>query len=225
MAESNSSKSREELDLHEKSSSEAEKAPTFPQGPQPFPEGGAKAWLTVAGSAACLFVSFGWVNCVGIFEEYYQTHQLSQYTPSEIAWIPALQSRWSLGGRVVAISSESSLLTIILVFFMLFAGLLVGKLFDDHGPGLLLAGGTFLHVFGLMLASVSDNYVQILLSQSVCSAIGASMVFYPAVACVSSASMTPFLGFLSAHVAIPRYRLGSVRSAALLLVSLLPAHH
>lgn len=56
-----------------------------------YPEGGAKAWLTVSGASASLFVSFGWVNCVGIFQDYYQENQLRDYTPSEIAWIPALQ--------------------------------------------------------------------------------------------------------------------------------------
>lgn len=63
--------------------------------PKSFPEGGAQAWLTVAGSSACLFVSFGWVNCVGVFQEYYQTHQLKDYTASNISWIPALQSTLS----------------------------------------------------------------------------------------------------------------------------------
>jgi hypothetical protein len=61
-----------------------------------FPEGGAEAWLTVLGSSACLFVSFGWVNCVGIFQQYYQTHQLSEYSASQIAWIPSLQSKCSV---------------------------------------------------------------------------------------------------------------------------------
>ena len=60
--------------------------------PSSFPDGGATAWLTVAGASACLFVSFGWINCVGVFQDYYQTHQLSHYTPSTIAWIPSLQS-------------------------------------------------------------------------------------------------------------------------------------
>lgn len=60
--------------------------------PKSFPEGGAQAWLTVAGASACLFVSFGWINCVGVFQEYYQTHQLRQYSASDVAWIPALQS-------------------------------------------------------------------------------------------------------------------------------------
>lgn len=58
-----------------------------------FPEGGLRAWLTVAGASACLFVSFGWVNCVGIFQDYYQSHQLKEYSPSEIAWVPSLQGK------------------------------------------------------------------------------------------------------------------------------------
>lgn len=61
------------------------------QPPSEFPEGGTRAWLTVAGGWACLFVSFGWVNCVGIFQDYYESHQLAEYSSSEIAWIPALQ--------------------------------------------------------------------------------------------------------------------------------------
>lgn len=76
--------------------------------PSSFPDGGAKAWLTVAGGACCLFVSFGWINCVGVFQvsmqykqwtsshkgqEYYQRNQLHAYSSSEIAWIPSLQGR------------------------------------------------------------------------------------------------------------------------------------
>ena len=70
----------------------AEMPPVNPwMDPKSFPDGGGKAWLTVAGAAACLFVSFGWVNCVGVFQDYYQTHQLKQYSPSDISWIPSLQ--------------------------------------------------------------------------------------------------------------------------------------
>lgn len=69
---------------------------------------------------------------------------------------------------------------------MLFGGPFVGKIFDDYGPRYLLAGGAFLHVFGLMMTSISKKYYQFLLAQAVCSAIGASMVFYPAFTCVSS---------------------------------------
>jgi nitrate/nitrite transporter NarK len=74
---------------------------------------------------------------------------------------------------------------------MVFGGIFVGKILDDFGPRVPLALGTFLHVFGLMMTSISSQYYQILLSQAVCSAIGASMVFYPAFTCVS-VLRTPF---------------------------------
>ncbi len=157
----------------------SEKPPANPwMDPKSFPEGGAKAWLTVAGASACLFVSFGWVNCVGIFQDYYQTHQLKAYTPSDIAWIPALQS--------TSPSSYHPTWLTMPVFFMLFGGTFVGRIFDSYGPRYLLLAGTFFHVFGLMMTSISTKYYQLLLSQAICSSIGASMVFYPAFTCVSS---------------------------------------
>lgn len=86
--------SKELSDAELEDTEKAEKPPPNPwMDPKSFPDGGAKAWLTIAGSSACLFVSFGWINCVGVFQEYYQTNQLKDYTASEIAWIPALQSR------------------------------------------------------------------------------------------------------------------------------------
>jgi hypothetical protein len=38
--------------------------------PSSFPDGGAKAWLTVAAASACFFVSWGWINCIGVFQDY-----------------------------------------------------------------------------------------------------------------------------------------------------------
>ncbi|KPI42669.1 putative transporter MCH4 [Cyphellophora attinorum] len=75
-------------------------------------------------------------------------------------WIPALESSCMFAG-----------------------GLWVGHVYDSYGPRYLLIGGTFLHVFGLMMASISTKYYQLLLSQGLCSAIGASMLFYPALTC------------------------------------------
>lgn len=72
------------------------------------------------------------------------------------------------------------------VFFMLFSGIITGKLFDEYGPAVPLAIGSFLHVFGIMMISLSTEYYQILLSQSVCSGIGASLVFFPSSTCVSN---------------------------------------
>jgi hypothetical protein len=75
-----------------------EKKPVQPHfaDPAAFPEGGKQAWLTVAGSFAALFVSFGWVNCVGIFQDYYATNQLKAYSTSTISWISTLQGLGSL---------------------------------------------------------------------------------------------------------------------------------
>lgn len=81
---------------------------------------------------------------------------------------------------------------------MFAGGPIWGKMYDNYGPRYLLIVGTFLHVFGLMMCSISTEYYQFLLSQGtnsgqnvkhttlsniitgVCSPIGASLVFYPA---------------------------------------------
>ena len=67
---------------------------------------------------------------------------------------------------------------------MFIGGMWVGRTYDYYGPRILLLTGTFFHVFGLMMASISKTYYQFLLSQGVCSALGASMIFYPSMACV-----------------------------------------
>lgn len=67
---------------------------------------------------------------------------------------------------------------------MFVGGLWVGRIYDNFGPRYLLLVGTFLHVFGLMMASISTEYYQFILSQGICSPIGASMLFYPAMSAV-----------------------------------------
>ncbi|KAM6504669.1 hypothetical protein FSOLCH5_015172 [Fusarium solani] len=56
-------------------------------------------------------------------------------------------------------------------------GPIVGILYDKYGPRYLILGGSFLHVFGLMMTSLTAQYYQILLAQGVCSAIGVSAIF------------------------------------------------
>ncbi|KAH8694998.1 major facilitator superfamily transporter [Talaromyces proteolyticus] len=159
-----SNSSTEAPDIH---GQEADKDGTPPDLPahnlHAFPEGGTDAWLTVAGASASLFVSFGWINSIGLFQEFFQDDLLPEYTPSEIAWIPSL-----------------------MLLFMFIGGIFIGKVFDDDGPRYLLAFGTFLHVLGLMLTSVSSQYVQIILCQGVVSALGSSMIMFPAVSCVQT---------------------------------------
>lgn len=67
---------------------------------------------------------------------------------------------------------------------MLFMSPLSGWMFDSYGPRLPIFIGTILHVLGLMMTSLSKEYYQFALSQSVCSGIGASFVFTPAMTAV-----------------------------------------
>ncbi|KAI1734170.1 major facilitator superfamily domain-containing protein [Xylaria scruposa] len=144
------------------SSSDSEKAqddaPARPD-PDAFPDGGFRAWLCVAGGFCTTFSSFGWVNCIGVFQDYYQTHQLAAYSPSVVAWIPATES-----------------------FVLFFLGTVSGKLADNYGPRWPLLFGSLLHVYGIMMISLSKEYYQFFLSQSIASAIGTSFLFYPTIA-------------------------------------------
>ncbi|RMZ85800.1 hypothetical protein DV737_g383, partial [Chaetothyriales sp. CBS 132003] len=129
--------------------------------PASFPDGGLRAWLVVLGAFCSLIVSFGWINCIGVFQAYYETHQLREYSSQEIAWVPSLES-----------------------FMMFVGGLWVGRVYDNYGPRYLMIAGTFLHVLGLMMTSISTKYWHFILSQGLCSALGASMIFYPAMSAV-----------------------------------------
>ncbi|KZZ97557.1 Major facilitator superfamily domain, general substrate transporter [Moelleriella libera RCEF 2490] len=128
-----------------------------------FPDGGLEAWLVVLGAWCVSFCSYGWINSVGTFQEYYQNGPLKDYSASQIAWIPSMQ-----------------------IFLMSFLAPFTGKVFDSYGPRHLLLTGSFLHVFGLMMASLSTKYYQFMLSQGLCSAIGVSAIFLATIGCVSS---------------------------------------
>ncbi|KAK7212157.1 hypothetical protein V2G26_019335 [Clonostachys chloroleuca] len=133
------------------------KAESSPQLTDEAPDGGTAAWLVVLGAWCTSFCSFGWLNSVGIFQEYYQNVLLSSYSSSVIAWIPSLQ-----------------------IFFMMAMGPLVGALFDRYGPRWLIFIGSLLHVLGVMMASLGSRYYQFLLAQGICSAIGVACIFQPA---------------------------------------------
>ncbi|RBR06773.1 hypothetical protein FVER53590_12628 [Fusarium verticillioides] len=100
---------------------------------------------------------------VGVFQAYYEANQLQDLSPSTVSWIPAIS-----------------------MFIMFITGPFVGRAFDNYGPRYLLLAGTLLHVFGLMMASISSQYYQYILSQAICSPLGAAMVLYPSFSCVTT---------------------------------------
>ncbi|KPM40732.1 hypothetical protein AK830_g5802 [Neonectria ditissima] len=50
-----------------------------------------RAWLTVAGSFLVYFVSFGYMNSFGYFQDYYTQNDLADYSPSLVSFIGSLQ--------------------------------------------------------------------------------------------------------------------------------------
>ena len=131
--------------------------------PADFPDGGLEACLVVFGGWLCLFCSFGWINCIGVFQQYYQENLLRSYSTSTVSWIPSME-----------------------VFMMFFGGPFCGKIFDNYGPRYLILVGSFMQVFGLMMTSLSTQYYQFILAQGILSALGASAVFYSAMSSVAS---------------------------------------
>lgn len=51
------------------------------------PDGGSRAWLVAAGAGFISFSSLGYSNSVGVFQEYYLSHQLKGQSPDDVAWI------------------------------------------------------------------------------------------------------------------------------------------
>ncbi len=139
--------------------------PAAPPGfnPADFPDGGVEAWLVVAGGWCGLFCTFGLINCVGVFEEYYVSGPLASYSQGTVSWIPSVQ-----------------------VWAMTFFGVVFGRVFDSYGPRWLLIIGTIFYVLGLMMTSLATEYYQFFLAQSILAAIGSSAVFNACMASVVS---------------------------------------
>lgn len=67
---------------------------------------------------------------------------------------------------------------------MLASSPIAGKLFDIYDPSVPLAARSILQVFGLMMTSLSTKHYHIMLSQSICSGVGTSLIFTPAMIAV-----------------------------------------
>ncbi|GAB1217487.1 MFS sugar transporter [Aspergillus terreus] len=65
----------------------------------------------------------------------------------------------------------------------MYRGPIIGRIYERQGPRYLLLFGSFMHVLGLMMASLGTEYYQILLAQGICSPIGISCLFTPATYC------------------------------------------
>ncbi|CCL98174.1 uncharacterized protein FIBRA_00168 [Fibroporia radiculosa] len=153
------------LDTEVKSSHEDDVAAPSISSSKPgfdIPNGGVVAWLQVAGSFFLIFNSWGIANTYGVYQTFYEENILSSMAPSAISWIGSIQG-----------------------FLLLMFGVLTGPIFDMGYFYSLLAAGTFLIVFGMMMTSLSTQYYQVLLSQGICVGLGSGCLFVPSVAIVA----------------------------------------
>lgn len=70
-----------EADLEKGGNASAKPAASGGFDPADFPDGGLEAWLVVAGSFCCLFVSFGWISKSIFFFHLLMTHHARSKYP------------------------------------------------------------------------------------------------------------------------------------------------
>ncbi|KAK9246637.1 major facilitator superfamily domain-containing protein [Lipomyces tetrasporus] len=126
------------------------------------PDMSVRAWLCVFGAWCGFFCSFGYMNCLGVFEEYYIVNQLASYSASTISWINSLQT-----------------------FILIFSGVIFGRVYDMLGPRPLLFPGAILLALGIMTTSACKEYYQFILAQGICTSLGASAIYNASISAVS----------------------------------------
>jgi len=141
--------------------SSGETTPTTPDDLENYPEGGMEAWLVVLGSWCAMVSGMGQLNVLGTYHAWISTHQLAGYSSSSVGWIFST-----------------------FPFFLYFAGVQIGPLFDFYGPRALVITGSIGLVASLMTLSVSTEYYQIILSFGVLGGLSTCCLFTSAVSCI-----------------------------------------
>lgn len=126
-----------------------------------YPEGGTRAWLVVLGSFSGMVAALGIMNTIGVYESYLARHQLASYSTSSIGWILSIY-----------------------VFLAFGAGLVIGPIFDVHGPRWLLFAGSILIILATFLLGECTAYWHFILVFGVLAGVGTALIFTPTIAAV-----------------------------------------
>ncbi|KAL1899622.1 hypothetical protein Cpir12675_001393 [Ceratocystis pirilliformis] len=127
--------------------------------PSNYPEGGFKAWLVIFGSFCGATSCFGLMNTIGVIHSYIANNILEQYSDGTIGWIFSIYLFISMAG-----------------------GVLGGPVFDLYGPRWMMTAGCILLTLGVMMTSLATEYWQFIMSLSILTGIGTSLVFTPSFA-------------------------------------------
>ncbi|KAK4228110.1 major facilitator superfamily domain-containing protein [Podospora fimiseda] len=127
----------------------------------PGPHTRRRAWLVATGTGFAFFSTLGLMNSFGVFQAYYQTHQLKDETPDRIAWIGSIAAclQFILGG-------------------------LTGPIFDRIGVKIIQVGAGF-YLLSIVFTSLCSTYWQLMLAQGVMGGLSASLITVPSFALVS----------------------------------------
>lgn len=106
----------------------------------PGDHGDASAWWVLLGVFLSLFPAFGFMVSIGTLQDYWGMHQLSNYSPRDIGWIPS-----------------------VFVYLSLALGLWVGPLFDRYGPRWIELVGSACYLVMIFLLAECKRYWQIML--------------------------------------------------------------
>ncbi|KAJ7246882.1 MFS general substrate transporter [Mycena haematopus] len=144
--------------------SKAELAAPPAFSPPTFPEGGLRAWATVAGAFLVQFCGFGYTTSFGVYQDFYTRDYLTNSSSSAISWIGSINA-----------------------FILISGGLISGRLFDRGHFHFLVFGGCLLQCFSLFMLSLCkrEQFYQVFLAQGIGLGIGAGMVYIPSIAVVS----------------------------------------
>ncbi|PVH96091.1 MFS general substrate transporter [Periconia macrospinosa] len=125
-------------------------------------DGGSVAWLQVFASWLLFMNSWGLTSTFGVFQTYYSNTLIPSSSPSAISWIGSLQA-----------------------FLTMFAGVFAGILLDIGFLKHVMAIGSCLEVFGMLMTSLSTKYYQLLFAQGACVGIGSGMLLLTSLANLS----------------------------------------
>jgi MFS family permease len=133
-----------------------------PEDVFPGDQNALSAWIVLAGSFLALFPSFGLMVSIGTLQDYWQFHQLSQYSSRDIGWIPS-----------------------VFVYLALALGICFGPLFDKFGPRWILLISSLAYVVMMFMLAECTKYWHFLLCLGILGGPAAAALTTTALAVVS----------------------------------------